>query len=160
MQTAVILRYSLWRNTGPKMAAAKEAMRVAVSAGTLRKRYALRALAILLVLVAAASFVLGSHNFIIRSFGLLALLAGAQLARMSRAQSPAFGRPDLTGSSWPGRVVWLLGLGVLVLAGLSFWLLYVDALHGGHAIWPIYVFAGVALACVGIWGYIASKLAG
>jgi hypothetical protein len=120
--------------------------------------YALRALAILIALLGVVIFVLGSHNFIISSFGLLALLASVQRGRMSRAQNQNFGRLDLTGSNQVGPTTWFIGLALLLLAGFSYWLLHIDAAHGRHAVWPVYVFAGVALACAGVWGYIGSKL--
>jgi hypothetical protein len=54
--------------------------------------------------------------------------------------------------------MWLIGVALLVLAGVSYWLLYIDALHGGHAGWPVYMFAGVSLAAAGVWSYIVTKL--
>lgn len=131
---------------------------MAISTGTPRKAYVLRALAILLLLLGAVMFVVGSRNFIKSSFGLLAMLASVQLGRMSRAQKPNFGRLDLAGSNRVGRVTWFTGVGLLLLAGFSYWLLDLDAVHGGHAVWPLYLFAGVALACAGVWGYISSRL--
>ena len=130
----------------------KGEMAVALSAGTLRKRYALRSVAILLALLGAATFVLEPHGFVIRSFGLFALLASVQLVRMSRAQGPSFGQLGLAGSNRPRRIMWFVGFALLLLAGFPFWLLYIDALHGGHAVWPVHVFGGVALACAGVWG--------
>lgn len=132
---------------------------MAISPGTLRKRYALRALAILLALSGAVIFVLGSHDFTMTSVALLALLASVQVGRMSRAGSPSFGRLGLAGSNRLGRITWFVGFGLLLLAGLSYWLLDIDALHGGRAAWPVYLFAGVVLACAGVWGYIGSRLA-
>jgi hypothetical protein len=131
---------------------------VVTSGGTLGKRYVLRSLAVLLVLLGIALFVLESHDFVIRSFGLLALRASLQLVRMSRAQTPSYGPPDLAGSNRPGRIMWFVGIGLLPLAGISYWLIYIDALDGGHAAWPVYVFAGVGLACAGVWGCIVGKL--
>jgi len=123
-----------------------------------RKRHILRALAILLALFGAAIFVLESHNFLIRSLGLLAILASVQLVRMSRAQTPSFGRLDLAGNNGPGRVMWAVAIGLLVLAAVSLWFLYTDALHGARTVWPVYLFAGVGLACAGVWSYIAAQL--
>ena len=131
-----------------------------LSGATLGKRHVLRSLAVLLGLLGIVLFVLESHDFVIRSFGLLAILASVQLVRMSRAQTPSYGRLDLAGSNRPGRIMWFVGIGLLPLAGFSFWLLHIDALHGGHPTWPVYVFAGVALACAGVWSYIIAKLNG
>jgi len=43
-------------------------------------------------------------------------------------------------------------------AGLAFLGLYDDALAGYHDTLPVYVFAGVAIVCMGIWGYLISKI--
>lgn len=129
-----------------------------MSEGKPLKRYALRALAVLLLLLSAAIFVLESHNFVIRSFGILVLLASVQIVRMSRAQNPSLGHVDLTASGGPGSVMWFVGVALLVLAGVSYWLMYLDAFHGGHAVWPVYLFAGVVSVGAGVWSYIVTKL--
>ena len=129
-----------------------------MSEGTPRKRYAQRSLAVVLALLGVVIFVLKSHKFVMRSFGLLAVLASMQLVRMSRSQSPGFGRADLGDINRPGRIAWFAGFALLLLAGFSFWFLYIDALHGYHARWPVYMFAGVGLTCAGVWGYIVAKL--
>jgi hypothetical protein len=54
--------------------------------------------------------------------------------------------------------MWFVGAALLVLAGVSFWLLYLDALHDYHTVWPVYMFAGVMLADAGVWSYILTKL--
>lgn len=79
---------------------------------------------------------------------------------MSRAQNPSFGRLNLTATNEPGRVMWFVGGALLVLAGVSYWLMHLDAIHGGHAGWPAYMFGGVILVGAGVWSYIVTKLAG
>jgi hypothetical protein len=133
-------------------------MSAVMSGGMHTKRYVLRSLALLLALLGAVLFFLESHDFVIRSFGLLAMLASLQLVRMSRARTPSYGRLDLAGSNRPGCIMWIVGIGLLLLAGFSFWLLDIDALHGGHALWPVYLFAGVGLVCGIAWVYIFTKL--
>ena len=54
--------------------------------------------------------------------------------------------------------MWLVGGSLLVLAGVAFWLLYLDALHGYHTLWPVYTFAGVMVAGTVAWAYIVMKL--
>jgi hypothetical protein len=61
-------------------------------------------------------------------------------------------------SKEPGRVLLMVGIVFLVLAGVSWWFLYRDALHGYHEVWPVYLFAGVAIVCTGVWGAILAKL--
>jgi len=128
------------------------------------KKYGLFALAVVLLLLGAAALYVGSHNFTIRSFGLAALLVSVYLVRESRvyarsASEASDERADFTASNGPGRLAWVFGIALLPLTGISYLLMYIDALHGGSAAWPAYVFAGFAFACAGAWGYIASKLA-
>ncbi len=123
-------------------------------------------LAILLLLSGGATLYVGSHNFAIRSFGLVAIMASVYLVRASHvhtrsASSVASGQgADSKAAGRPGRLAWLIGVALLLLAGVSYWLMYVDALHGGHTVWPAYMFAGVGLACSVVWGYIAAKIFG
>lgn len=128
-----------------------------MSGTTPRKRYVLRSLAIVLLLFAGAAFLLEPHDFVIRSFGVLAILGGVQLTRVSRAQSLVSKPVELAGSNGPGRVMWSVAIGLLVLAAVSLWFLYTDALHGARAVWPVYLFAGVGLACACVWSYIAAQ---
>jgi putative flippase GtrA len=57
-----------------------------------------------------------------------------------------------------GYLMWIVGFVLLLLAGVSYLLMYIDSLHGGHTAWPVYLFAGVGIVCAGVWGYIASTL--
>lgn len=128
-----------------------------------RKAHGLFSLAVLLLLLGGAALLLEPHSFVIRSLGLLAILGSVQLVRMSRVPAadrlPANGEwIDPTGPKGPSRPMWLVGFGLLALAGLSLWLLYLDGLHGAHALWPVYLFAAVGLACAGVWGAILANL--
>jgi hypothetical protein len=54
--------------------------------------------------------------------------------------------------------MWIIGAALLLLTGVSFFYLYQDALHGYHEALPVYVFAGVGLACALVWSYLVSKM--
>ena len=54
--------------------------------------------------------------------------------------------------------MWTVGVALLLLAGASFFYLYQDALHGYQEALPVYVFAGVGLACALVWSYLVSKV--
>jgi hypothetical protein len=129
-----------------------------------QKRYGLLVLAILLLLLGGAALYAGSHNFMTRSFGLMAVLAGVYLVRLSSVHtrsglSTASGRGlDFASNPRPGHLAWLIGVALLLLAGLSFFYLYRDALHGYHEALPVYAFAGVTVACAVVWSYLLSRI--
>lgn len=129
-----------------------------------KKRYGFLILAVLLLLSGGGAFYAGSHNFAVRSLGLVAIVASAYLARISHAYS----RPGASAASGeetnsrsarrPGRLLWTVSAALLLLAGVSYLYLYNDALHGYHEVLPVYVFAGVGLACVLVWSYLVSRI--
>ncbi|MFZ1974392.1 MAG: hypothetical protein WAU89_16225 [Candidatus Acidiferrales bacterium] len=41
---------------------------------------------------------------------------------------------------------------------MSYLYLYHDAIHGYHEALPVYVFAGVGLACTIVWAYLVAKM--
>lgn len=129
-----------------------------------QKRYGLFSLAILLFLLAGAALFLGSHNFAIRSVGLVGCIVGVYLVRASNVHAPrasavAAGEgPDSREKKRPGPLMWTVGVALLLLAGASFFYLYQDALHGYQEALPVYVFAGVGLACALVWSYLVSKV--
>jgi len=53
--------------------------------------------------------------------------------------------------------MWFAGIALSLLAGVSYLLMYIDALHGGHTAWPAELFFGVGIACAAVWGCIISK---
>lgn len=120
-----------------------------------QKRYGLFILGIFLLLAGGVAFYVGSDSLTIRSLAAAALIASAYLVRMSKVHTAArSARVDFTASERPGPMIWFVGIALLVLAGASYLLI----LSGGHTAWPVYVFAGVVIACAGAWGYIVTKL--
>ncbi|MGB8029402.1 MAG: hypothetical protein WCF30_07020 [Terracidiphilus sp.] len=131
--------------------------------GPQERRTGLFIFAIFLLLLAPVAFFVGSHNYLIRSLSVLAMIASAYLVRASNFHS----RPtplvaseqmeDFNATNGPGLLAWVLGLGLILMLVLSFLLVQSDALHGGHTGWPADLFGAVALACAVTWGYIVSK---
>lgn len=124
-----------------------------------QKRYGLFILAIFLLLSAGAAFYVESDSLAIRSLAAVALIASVYLVRIShvhaRSTSVASSRRvDFTASERPQPMIWFVGIALFVLAGVSYLLI----LDGGHTAWPVYVFAGIAVACACVWGYIITKL--
>ena len=143
---------------------AKGGMSMTVSQEVPRKRYGLFILAILLLLSGGAALYVGSHNFAIRSLGLVAIVASAYLVRISRVHSRsgssvASGEGvDSKATTRPGRLLWTVSIALLLLAGVSYLNLYNDALHGYYEVWPVYVFAVVGVAYVLVWSYLVSRI--
>ena len=129
-----------------------------------RKKYSLFVLAILVLLSGGAALFLGGHNFAIRAVGVVGCIVSAYLIRISNVHT----RPTATvvtdqragteAENGPGRLMWIIGVVLLLLAGASFFYLYQDAVHGYQEALPVYVFAGVGLACTLVWSYLISKL--
>ncbi len=135
-----------------------------MSSKTSKKRYGLLALAILLLLCAGVALYIGRNNFVIRSVGLVLILASVFLVKISNVHS----RTELTAANGkdanteatnhPGPLMWTVGVALLVAFGISYLYLYKDALDGYHAVLPVYVFAGVGLVCGLFWSYLITKL--
>ena len=129
-----------------------------------QKRYSLFILAILLFLSGGAALVIGSNNFAIRSVGIVAFIGGTYLVRISNVHTRSAsllagpGQEAFKEGNGPGRLAWAVGWASLAMLGLSFFFLNSDALHGGRTAWPVYLFAGVGVACAIVWGYIAASL--
>ena len=129
-----------------------------------QKRYGLYSLAILFLVLSFVGLIAGNRSFAIRSLGLVALIVSAYFVRISKVHGPpALAiRTDLEadskGEKGPGRLAWAIGIALVPAAGTSYLYLYNDAIHGYHEALPVYVFAGVALACATVWAYLVAKL--
>lgn len=129
-----------------------------------RKRYGLFALAVVLFLSGVVLLV-GVNNLLIRSFSGLMFVISVYLFKISNVHDRA-GVITVSGNEKypeatidrPSPVMWAVGIGALVVGGVSFLFLYRDALEGYQEIWPVYVFAGVGFVCALIWGYLIAKL--
>jgi cytochrome bd-type quinol oxidase subunit 2 len=121
--------------------------------------------AILLLLAAGTAFSMGGKDFTIQSLGLVALIASVCLVRASNVHSTrsavvitsSQGR-DSNAKSSGGRLIWIIGTAMLPIAVASYFYLRQDALHGYHEVLPVYVFAGVAVLCAGVWSYLVSRV--
>ena len=123
------------------------------------KWYALRALAVVLVVFAAVSFFLWHNASGIRSIGLLAILLSGWLVRRSnalvwRAQKQVFVEPDRR----VGPLVWTLISASLAAVVVFYFLMYVAEEHGGKDAWPVYGFVGAGLVLAMSTGYAVIKV--
>jgi hypothetical protein len=132
--------------------------------GPRKVRRGLFALAVLLLLAAGAAFFMGGKDFTIRSLGVVALIASVYLVRTSNVHSPSTvvitssQGPDSKAKKIGGRLMWIIGAALLPIAVASVFYLQQDARHGYHEVLPVYVFAGVALACAIVWAYLVARM--
>ena len=126
-----------------------------MSQTTPRKRYGLYSLAILFLVLGAACFITGYRSFAIRSLGLVALMVSAYFVRISKVHASPV--PAIRGKG-SGRLAWTIAIALVPAAGMSYLYLHNDAIHGYHEALPVYVFAGVALACAIVWAYLVAKM--
>ena len=139
-------------------------MSVSISQNVVTKRYGLFVLAILLLLLGGVGIYLGSNNYPIRVLGLISIMVSVYFVKISRvyngsslheARGPGKNYKIENG---PGRLLWIVSLAAVALLGASGFLLHIDAVNGGHEAWPVDIFAGVALACAIVWGYLAARI--
>jgi hypothetical protein len=103
------------------------------------------------------------HDFVFRTFAVLAFVASARLVRMavqSRSVSSAWQIPSSKVAEGPGRLLWGASIALLPLAGLSLFLLYQSAVDGYHELWPAKMFVGVAIVCAVVWSCLAYNSSG
>ena len=129
------------------------------------KSYGLLVLALLLLLLGGVGLYVGSHNYPIRSLGVMAILASTYLVRISRVRDrsgflEASGRTMQLTTEGPGRRLWIVSLALVPLLGVAFFLMHIDFVNGGHEAWPADIFAAVGLACAIVWGYLVAKIFG
>ncbi len=127
-----------------------------------KKFYTLRALAALIALSAAAAFILRPHDFGIRLLAFLAILLGLSLVRRSnilvwRARGDVIAEYASNKSGRVGPLAWTLAATSLVAFGVSYYLLHLDALHGGKQVWPVYALFGATLAVTVTVGYVVMR---
>jgi hypothetical protein len=115
------------------------------------KFYVLRALALILILLAAAIFMLRPHNLESRSLAILAIFGCLWLVKRSnmvvwRARGDVVAEWSSNKSGRVGRSAWIFTTVSLLACVVSYFLMYLDQLHGGNDVWPVYLFAVAGLA--------------
>jgi hypothetical protein len=131
-----------------------------------RRNRGLFVIGIALLLSGGLGIYVGSHNYPVRALGVVSVMVSAYVLRISRfpnrsGSAEASGRQsDLKIGEGAGRLLWTISLGLVPLLGAALFLLHRDAANGGHEAWPADVFAGIALACAIVWGYLMAKIFG
>lgn len=125
-----------------------------------------RILSVILLVLGGVAILIGSHNFAIRAVGLALVLASVYLIQASKVRNrsglPLAGgevnNPNVTGG--PGRLLWIASVSLVPVLVCAWYLLHLDAANGGQEVWPVYVFAGVALVCAVVWSLLGAKVFG
>lgn len=109
--------------------------------------------------------VLGANRPGIRSLSALAIILSAFCLRKSNlsvrslAGGAATNQDDFPAVKRPGKAIWIISIMLVPALGISFFSLYHDAATGYNQVWPVFLFAGVALVCTLFWSYLVSQLA-
>lgn len=118
-------------------------------------------------LLGLALFAVGllSHRWAVVDCGLLVVMAGVLLVRISFdhvAGSPgwAAGVAVSQGVGKFDRLMRAAGIALVPVAVLSLAALYLDAAHGYHEGWPVDTFFAVALASALVWPYLFARAYG
>lgn len=127
-------------------------------------RNRLMALGVVLICVVVTWLYVGHYSFPARAFGMMILICSIYFSRRFRVRNARIAVND--GIDWPAPTsikrisvpMWIGGCLLVVVTGITFWLLYQDALHGYAKVGPVYAFGLVI--CIGAvyWGYLVSKL--
>jgi len=128
-----------------------------------RKKYGTYSLGIALLLLGLVGVLVGFRNYLIRLLGLLAIVGGTHLVRISKVHASPFSPVTIesdadTGEKKLSRLLRIIGIALLPMMGFSGLCLYEDALHGYHQAWPLYLFYGVGLACAVVWPYLFATI--
>ena len=129
-----------------------------------KQQYSLFIFSIVLLVLGGTAIFIGSSNFEVRSIGVLSCLISVYLVRISNihANSDSVIENTKQAHSKPPthfrRSIWVIGVVLLPILGLSFSNLYRDAIHGYHDVMPVYLFAAVAAICALLWSYLVSRM--
>jgi len=152
-----------------------------------KKRYSLFVLGMLLLLSVPVMLILGTHNFLIRSIGTCAIFGSLYLIRISNVKrSPyttvsdieqetqstksvghfAHHAPfttindlgvDPRSAKRTVRLIWVVGVVLLLLTVISLLYLQRDEANGGNEGWPLVLFVIVVIADAVYAGYLAIR---
>jgi len=129
-----------------------------------RKRHGLFAVAALMILIGIVAVFGRSRHFFVEPLGLIMMLAGVYLVKLSNVYglmdyaSGGNENGKFAATSRPSRMMWAVGVVLLVMTGASYCFLHEAAIDGGHHAWPVYAFAGVGLVSGLFWSYLITKL--
>ncbi len=129
-----------------------------------RKRKALFILACIAILFGGSLLYAGTDNPVLRVLGLVFLMGAVVLIRVANAQnrtipSTAFGQANSGNSpSVMRRALWIVSLSLVPAIFVARLLLQLDSEHGGHEVWPVYLFAGVGLVCAVVWSLLVASI--
>jgi len=119
---------------------------------------------VILLLVGGALLYTGGSRFEVRTLGFLACLLGVYMIRKStlRDSSRYSGAEKLSSSDGPSqrpsKKMWMVGVGLIALVGVSFFFLYEDAIGGYKDVVPVYFFTAAILVTAAFWAYLIARI--
>ena len=122
------------------------------------------ALVVVIAIGDAALFVV-THNFVLRSAGMAALVFAVYFLRnvqeRSHDNSNINSNRTLSGQMDSNRkistLMWIKGIVMLGIFGVSCLFLYLDVVEGYNRVAPLYAFAISGLVCGMYWAYLFTK---
>jgi hypothetical protein len=129
-----------------------------------RKFYTLRTLAAVLMVFAGAIFMLRPHDFGAQLLIALAIFGSVLIVRYSnaavwRARGQVVGEwSPATAAKRVGRLAWTLAGSSLIACGVFYFLMYLDQLHGGKVLWPVYALFFAVLALTATSMYVIMRI--
>ncbi|MGC1106051.1 MAG: hypothetical protein WA876_05900 [Candidatus Acidiferrales bacterium] len=124
------------------------------------KFYALRLLALVLLVFPGWVFIFGPHASGIRLLATLGIFFSLWIVQRSNAVLLR-ARGQVALNLWlpentkrVGPLAWTLAALSVLACIVFYYFMYLDNLHGGNDVWPVYAFAGAALALILTCGYV------
>lgn len=135
------------------------------------RRYGLFALATVVMVAGLTVMFIWRKDFLLNSVGLVLSVVGVYLVRVSKVRGlrdvvarrrkcgefVVPNHPISTKGNRPRPIILAVGIILLVVAGISYYLLREDAARGGHQAWPAYAFAVAVMVCGSFWTYLITK---
>jgi cytochrome bd-type quinol oxidase subunit 2 len=131
-----------------------------------RRKFALLAVAFLLLAFAGVAMALGGNNVTIQSLAIVAVVTGVACLRLVNVHKPSGSATEAsqrTESSWATRLRRPTGIISIILVpimAMASFFLYRDAVQGYRQIWTVYFFAATAFICSLCWSFFVATFFG
>ena len=117
------------------------------------KNYIAFAVALILLLLGGIGIFIFADYFIPRCLSIIAIMVSMNFLRV--AKTPAHSPILAPKRRFPlPRAVWIIGLVLLLIDCGSGYVMYLDATHGYHYAWPLYLFIASSVCSIPVFSYI------
>ena len=119
------------------------------------KNYIAFAAAAILLLFGGIGLFIFAHYFVLRCLSIIAIMASTHFTRVAKTPAHSLLRPErrlpLT------RALRMAGSILLIIDCCSAYAMYLDATHGYHHAWPLYLFFAGGVCSIPVFGYILAS---